>query len=407
MRANIELTILMPCLNEAETLAVCINKARSFLTEHCISGEILIADNGSTDGSQDIAKSLGARVVDVPERGYGAALIGGCNAACGKYIIMGDADDSYDFTNLMPFVERLRAGDDLVMGNRFKGGIKKGAMPPLHRYLGNPVLSGIGRIFFKVPIRDFHCGLRGYNVGRIRELDLRTTGMEYASEMVVQAAINKYKISEVPTTLSPDGRSRPPHLRSWRDGWRHLKFLLMYTTNWSFFVPGLFCFLAGLIASVTLIITPVRIGNIGFDVNTLVYMVVLLIMGVSIISCGVISNVYAIKSRFIPATRFIAIYDKITANSGSLMGTILIFAGLCGGIAGVLFWREHSFGVIDPRESLRIALPSLALIVIGVQCISTAFLIDIIRIKTRYTEDKMPNMKNRLIQEGLNSGKAL
>ena len=198
---HLEFTILMPCLNEAETLAVCINKARSFLTEHGISGEVLIADNGSTDGSQEIAKSLGARVVDVPERGYGAALTGGCNAAYGKYVIMGDADDSYDFTNLMPFVERLRAGDDLVMGNRFKGGIKKGAMPPLHRYLGNPVLSGLGRIFFKCPIRDFHCGLRGYNTERIRQLNLMTTGMEYASEMIVQATINGYKISEVPTTL--------------------------------------------------------------------------------------------------------------------------------------------------------------------------------------------------------------
>jgi glycosyltransferase involved in cell wall biosynthesis len=394
---NLEFTILMPCLNEAETLAVCINKARSFLTEHGISGEVLIADNGSTDGSQKIAKSLGARVVDVPERGYGAALIGGCNAAYGKYVIMGDADDSYDFTNLMPFVERLRAGDDLVMGNRFKGGIKKGAMPPLHRYLGNPVLSGLGRIFFRCPIRDFHCGLRGYNTERIRQLNLLTTGMEYASEMVVQATINRYKISEVPTTLSPDGRSRPPHLRSWRDGWRHLKFLLMYTPNWSFFVPGLFCFLAGLIASVTLIITPVKIGVIGFDVSTLVYMIVLLIMGVSIISCGVISKVYAIKSRFIPASRFIAVYDKITANSGALMGAVLIFTGLCGGVAGVLFWREHSFGAIDPRESLRIALPSLALIVIGVQVITTAFLMDIIRIKTRHSEEeKLSNGKNRV-----------
>jgi len=392
---GVEFTILMPCLNEAETLAVCVNKARSFLNANGVSGEILIADNGSIDGSQEIAKSLGARVVDVPERGYGAALIGGCNAAYGKYVIMGDADDSYDFTNLMPFVERLRAGDDLVMGNRFKGGIKKGAMPPLHRYLGNPVLSGIGRIFFKIPIGDFHCGLRGYNVERIRQLDLRTTGMEYASEMVVQAALNKYKISEVPTTLSLDGRSRPPHLRSWRDGWRHLKFLLMCTPNWSFFVPGMFCFLAGLIASVTLIITPVKIGGIWFDVNTLVYMIVMVIMGGNIISCGVISKVYAIKSRFIPASRFIAVYDKITANSGALMGAVLIFAGLCGGVAGVLFWSENSFGEFDTRESLRIALPSLALIVMGVQVISTAFLMDIIRIKTRYLErESLSNAKN-------------
>lgn len=222
-----ELTILMPCLNEAETIATCINKARSFLDAHNIDGEILIADNGSTDGSQKIATDQNARVVNISERGYGAALIGGCEAACGKYVIMGDADDSYDFTNLMPFLERLRAGDDLVVGNRFKGGIAKGAMPLLHRYFGNPILSWIGRLFFKCPIKDFHCGLRGYNTARMRELNLQTTGMEYASEMVVQAVINGYKISEVPTTLSPDGRSRRSHLRSWRDGWRHLKFLLI------------------------------------------------------------------------------------------------------------------------------------------------------------------------------------
>jgi len=392
---DVEFTILMPCLNEAETLAVCIGKAHTFLAEHCISGEVLIADNGSIDGSSRIAEECGARVVSVPEAGYGAALIGGCNAARGKYVIMGDADDSYDFSNLMPFVERLRAGDDLVMGNRFKGGIKKGAMPPLHRYLGNPVLSGIGKMLFKCPIGDFHCGLRGYNTTRILELGLQTTGMEYASEMVVQATINGYKISEVPTTLSPDGRTRPPHLRSWRDGWRHLKFLLMYAPNRLFFVSGLFCFLAGLMASVVLVITPVKIGEVTFDVNTLVYMIVLMIAGVNIISCGIIAKVYARKSRFIPVTRQLAIYENFTVNSGSLIGAALILLGLSGGAGGVWFWSQSEYGALNPQEVLRVTLPSLALIVIGIQVISTAFLLDIIRVKTRHISEIKDNTNGK------------
>lgn len=226
-----ELTILMPCLNESLTLATCINKAQIFLKENNIDGEILIADNGSTDGSQNIAINAGAKVVNIKEKGYGAALIGGCNNALGKYVIMGDSDDSYDFLNLMPFIEKLREGYDLVMGNRFKGGIEKGAMPPLHRYLGNPVLSTIGRILYKSPIKDWHCGLRGYNRESIQKLNLQTTGMEYASEMVVMATINKLKICEVPTTLKKDGRDRPPHLNSWSDGWRHLKYLVSHVNE--------------------------------------------------------------------------------------------------------------------------------------------------------------------------------
>lgn len=236
---TLELTILMPCLNEAETLAVCIRKAKEYLELSGVAGEVLIADNGSTDGSQEIARAGGARVVAVASRGYGAALLGGIDAAHGKYIIMGDADDSYDFTALQPFVDGLRKGADIVMGNRFKGGIAPGAMPMLHRYLGNPVLSGIGRLFFRIPIKDFHCGLRGFSRERIRELNLRTTGMEFASEMLVRAALAGYTVEEVPTTLKPDGRSRPPHLRTWRDGWRHLSFLLMYSPRWLFLYPGL------------------------------------------------------------------------------------------------------------------------------------------------------------------------
>ena len=223
----IELTILMPCLNEAETLEVCIQKARGYLERSGVAGEVLIADNGSTDGSQGIAERAGARVVRVPEKGYGHALLGGIRAARGRFVIMGDADDSYDFSKLDSFVEQLRAGADLVMGNRFAGGIEPGAMPALHKYIGNPVLSFIGRTFFSTRIRDFHCGLRGFNRERLLRLDLHTTGMEFASEVVVRSVMARYDVREVPTTLSKDGRSRPPHLRSFRDGWRHLRFLLL------------------------------------------------------------------------------------------------------------------------------------------------------------------------------------
>lgn len=378
---NIELTILMPCLNEAETLRTCIEKASRFLSVHGVSGEILIADNGSTDGSQQIAEECGARLVNIPVRGYGAALIGGCEAANGKYVIMGDADDSYDFSALMPFLERLRQGDALVMGNRFKGGIKKGAMPPLHRYLGNPVLSFIGRLFYPSSIGDFHCGLRGYNTEAMRDLHLNTTGMEYASEMVVKATLHGLAISEVPIILYPDGRSRPPHLRSWRDGWRHLKFLLMYSPNWLFFVPGGVCFILGLAFTLLLLPGPLVIGSVSFDVNTMVYMIVLMLAGYNIMTFGVIEKTYAIQTGFIPIDKHALFYNKINAENGTRAGAVMALLGIVTAIGAVIYWGSTSFGELNTRETLRMTLPSLALIVMGVQTILTSFLIDILRIK--------------------------
>ncbi|TVR00847.1 MAG: glycosyltransferase family 2 protein [Desulfovibrionales bacterium] len=290
----------MPCLDEAETLAVCIQKAQRFLEDNAVSGEVVIADNGSTDGSQDIARSHGARVVDVSERGYGSALMGGIKAACGKFVIMGDADDSYDFSSLMPFLLKLREGNELVMGNRFRGGIKPGAMPPLHRYLGNPVLTGIGRLFFKSPIGDFHCGLRGFSRSAILNLNLRTTGMEFASEMVVKATLNKLRIAEVPTTLSPDGRSRPPHLRSWRDGWRHLRFLLIYSPRWLFLYPGIGLFLLGAFGMLGLAFGPVRIGDLGLDIHSMLYASLFIMLGLQCISFAFFSKIYGISMEFLP-----------------------------------------------------------------------------------------------------------
>jgi len=378
---RLELTILMPCLNEAETLAVCIKKARSFLETHNIPGEVLIADNGSTDGSQQIAKECGARIIDVHERGYGAALIGGCNAAHGKFVIMGDADDSYDFTNLMPFLDRLRAGDDLVMGNRFKGGIQKGAMPPLHKYLGNPVLSGLGRLFFSCPIRDFHCGLRGYNTIRMRELDLRAIGMEYASEMVVQATLNGYKISEVPTTLFPDGRSRPPHLRSWRDGWRHLKFLLMHSPNWLFLYPGVVLVLTGFILGAIIVATPFNLFGIVLDINTLLYSAVMVIAGFNLISFHAFTKIYAINAKFIKVDNsFLA---RISMEKCAICGLIGIFTGVLMTVFAFILWGRNSFGELNPESFMRITIPAATFIVVGIQLLFTGFFIEILRIKIK------------------------
>jgi glycosyltransferase involved in cell wall biosynthesis len=375
---DIELTILMPCLNEAETLGICIEKAYSFLSKYKISGEVLVADNGSTDGSQQIAKDNFARIVDIPERGYGAALIGGCNAAYGKYVIMGDADDSYDFSDLMPFVERLRAGDDLVMGNRFKGGIKKGAMPPLHRYFGNPLLSGLGRIFFKNNIGDFHCGLRGYNTVRMRELGLRTTGMEYASEMVVQAVINGYKISEVPVILSPDGRSRAPHLRSWHDGWRHLKFLLIHSPNWLFLYPGLVFLFIGLVFCLLLEISPLNFNGVVFDINTLLYSAVMIIVGFNLILFHIFTKVYAIHSKFIKTKN--NFFVNINTEACVLSGLCIALLGMFITIMAFKFWSGLSFGELNPEFVFRITIPASVLIVLGVQIVFAGFLLDILRI---------------------------
>src|SRR6266705_273771 len=295
-----ELTILMPCLNEAATVGSCIAKARGFLERAGIAGEVLVADNGSDDGSRALAEAAGARVVEVAERGYGAALAGGITAARGRYVIIGDADDSYDFARLEGFVARLREGYPLVMGNRFHGGIGKGAMPLLHRYLGNPVLSFVGRLLFRAPVGDFHCGLRGFDRDAVRALDLRTRGMEFASELVVKAALAGWRIAEVPTTLQPDGRGRPPHLRSWRDGWRHLRFLLLFSPRWLFLYPGLTLFIVGSTLSTALYFSTLRIGGAGLDIHTLLVAGFLSLLGYQLVLFAVFTKIFAIREGFHP-----------------------------------------------------------------------------------------------------------
>ncbi len=381
---NFELTIVMPCLNEAETLATCIQKAQNFLADSKIHGEVLIADNGSTDGSRDLAAAHGARVVQIAARGYGAALIGGINAANGRFVIMGDADNSYDFSALQPFVERLRAGADLVMGNRFKGGIAPGAMPFLHKYLGTPVLNRLGQLFFNIEAGDFHCGLRGFNRDRILELNLRTTGMEFASEMVVRSALSGLRIDEVPTTLSPDGRSRPPHLRTWRDGWRHLSFLLMYSPKWLFLYPGLLLLVGGAAGAVLLLPGPIMIGNIGFDLHTFTVACIAILLGTQSISFAVIARQFATAHGLIPPSRrFASILDRLTLERLLIAGAAIVLMGIVGFVWCMAQWASVGFGPLQYANVMRILIISLTAIAIGFQLALAGFLSAIMAIPTR------------------------
>ncbi len=384
-RKDIELSIVMPCLNEAETLAICITKANNWLIQNNVIGEVVIGDNGSTDGSQKIATDLGARVINVPAKGYGSALMGAIEASYGKYVIMGDSDDSYDFGNLTLFVQELRNGHDLVMGNRFKGGVAKGAMPFLHRYLGNPVLSFIGRLFFGSKARDFHCGLRGFRQDIVSVLNLRTTGMEFASEMVVKATIFNLKITEVATTLSPDGRSRPPHLRTWRDGWRHLRFLLIYSPRWLFLIPGVFLMLFGFILSVLIIQKPFEIiGNINLDTNTLLYAGAFMIVGFQAFIFGIFTRAYAVQAGFLPQNdQLIKWLDIVSLEKGLIAGLIIFFAGIFGTIHSLTLWNEVHFGRLDYPSILRIVIPSVVAIILGLQTILSSFFISVLNVNKK------------------------
>ena len=377
--AAIELSIVMPCLNEAETLAVCVKKAKAFLADHGLTGEVIVADNGSTDGSQQIANALGARIVHVPARGYGAALIGGIEAARGKFVAMGDADDSYDFGGLMPFVEQLREGADLVMGNRFQGGIAPGAMPPLHRYLGNPVLSFLGQIFFKIPVGDFHCGLRAFNRESIRELGLTTPGMEFASEMVVKAAIEKLDIREVPTTLQPDGRSRPPHLRTWRDGWRHLRFLLIFAPKFLFLYPGVALTLAGLAGVLGLVAGDVTIGGVEFGVHTMIFAAMAVLMGSQLIGLSVMARRYGTIAGMWPESGLMRrVRNWFSVERACILGGLMLTAGIGGAVAATAIWASSGFGDLNPAALMRLTIPSMLLGCIGLQMVVTAFFIGLL-----------------------------
>ena len=377
--AEIELTVVMPCLNEARTLAACVDRATSAFAQHGIQGEVVVADNGSTDGSQDIARAHGARVVDVRQKGYGAALLGGIAAARGKYVLMGDSDMSYDFAEAPRFLERLRAGDELVMGNRFQGGIQPGAMPFLHKYLGNPVLSFIGRLFFKAPVGDFHCGLRGFSKAAIERLELSCTGMEFASEMVVKATLHELRIAEVPATLSPDQRGRPPHLRTWRDGWRHLRFLLLYSPRWLFLYPGLALMIVGALLHALLLPGPRTFGGVTLDVHTLVYAGALILVGYQAVTFAVFSKIYAITHGLLPRSpKQERVFETVTLETGVVVGLALLVAGVAGTVVAVAGWSRLGFGAYDPQTAMRVVVPSVVLLALGSQTIFSSFLLSLL-----------------------------
>jgi hypothetical protein len=372
----LELTILMPCLNEAETIEVCVRKAMGFLKRSGIAGEVLVADNGSTDGSQAMAEALGARVVAVPEKGYGAALMGGIADARGRFIIMGDADDSYDFENLDGMVEHLRGGADLVMGNRFKGGIAKGAMPPLHRWLGNPVLSFIGRLFYSIPVGDFHCGLRGFSRQSILDLRLQSPGMEFASEMVVKASLNGLRIEETPATLKPDGRSRAPHLKTWRDGWRHLRFLLLHSPRWLFIYPGLLLITVGLIGSAVLAAHSVRITpRIELDIHSLVVACFSILIGVQLVMFGALARRYQmIEGVLPPAANFQKFLLGLSLEPILQAALVIFLAGAAGAGWAVVHWASSGFGPIHYNVVMRVLVIALTAVAVAIQLAASGFL---------------------------------
>jgi glycosyltransferase involved in cell wall biosynthesis len=383
-REGVELSVVMPCLNEAATVGICVKKAIDALERHGIRGEVVIADNGSTDGSQQIALDAGARVVPVERRGYGSALQSGIAAARGRFVLMGDADDTYDFSQLDEFVAKLREGFDLVMGNRFQGKILPGAMPALHRYLGNPVLTGLGRLFFKSPVGDFHCGLRAFRKDAIERLGLRTLGMEFASEMIVKAAAFGLRVTEIPTTLAPDRRDRPPHLRTWRDGWRHLRFLLLYSPRWLFLYPGIALVASGLALSAWLLPGPRRVGGVVLDVHTLLFGAMAILIGFQSIVFAAFTKIFAISEGLLPEDpRLARVFRYVTLEVGLAAGVLLIVAGTGAWVLGLEYWRARQYGPLDVERSLRIVIPGVVCFTVGFQVILSSFYLSVLGMSRR------------------------
>jgi len=376
----------MPCLNEAETLARCIEKAKIGIQKSGVRGEIVVADNGSEDGSVEIAEKSGARVIQVKEKGYGSALRGGIQAASGKWIIMGDADDSYDFSEITGFVEKFQKGFDLVMGCRLPSGggkILPGAMPWKNRRIGNPVLSFIGRLFFKCPARDFHCGLRGFTKVAFLKMDLKTTGMEFASEMVIKSTFQKLKIAGVPITLHPDGRSRPPHLKPWRDGWRHLRFMLLFSPRWLFLAPGIILSAVGILFAAALSLENINIGGVAFDVGTLAVACMTVIIGFQLVAFAFFTKVFAIAEGLLPDDPvFSRAFKFFNLEKGILLGLVVLLAGIILSARAAWIWRQAGFGELSPEENLRRLIPAATLIVLGVQCVFSSFFMSALGLKT-------------------------
>ena len=385
--ASLELSVVMPCLNEADTLAICIDKARRAMESHGIAGEVVVADNGSTDGSQEIARAHGARVVPVAERGYGAALMGGIAAARGTFVIMGDADDSYDFAEIPRILDKLREGHDLVQGCRLERGggrVMPGAMPFLHRWWGNPMFSWMARLWFRAPIHDIHCGMRGFRREAWHRLDQRCTGMEFASEMVIKASLHRLRIAEVPIVLHPDGRkAHPPHLRTFRDGWRHLRFFLMFSPRWLFLLPGALLVLLGL-AGYGIGMPGLTIGGVGFDVHTLLFASLAIIAGYQAVMFAVFTKVFAIGEGLLPKDeRLGRMFEVVTLERGVVAGAVTLVAGLALLGAAVLYWRSLGFGALDYRVTMRWVIPGVTLAALGIQTIFSSFFLSILGMSRR------------------------
>ena len=386
-----EITILMPCLNEEATLGVCINKAKQAITDNHLDAEILVSDNGSTDNSIMIANSHNVRVISVKEKGYGNALRSGIVHAQGKYIIMADSDDSYDFHYLLPFVVKLREDNDLVMGNRFLGGIEPNAMPFLHKYLGNPVLSFIGRLFFDIPIGDFHCGFRGFNRKSMLKNNLFTTGMEFASEMVIKSALNKQRIVEIPVRLYKDGRLGSSHLRTWHDGWRHLRFLLLFSPSWLFLYPGAAMVFLGVLITAVLLPRPLQIGHVRFDVHTMLYSASLIVIGAQMITFYYFSKLFAMKEGLHSNKKWLNRFNEyFSLEKGLILGGLLVLVGVVLSLYSVDLWTNKSFGNLQPSKMLRIIIPSVTCLMLGIQLIFNSFFVSILNLNIRHTN---PDLK--------------
>jgi glycosyltransferase involved in cell wall biosynthesis len=400
MTEEVELSVVLPCLNESETLATCIRKAQRSFSDIGVVGEVVVADNGSADGSPQIAQALGAQVVHVPTRGYGAALRAGIAAAHGCYVIMADADDSYALDDLEPYLTSLRGGADVVMGNRFSGGIEPGAMPALHRYLGNPVLSFLGRLFYRVPIGDFHCGMRGLRRDRVLALGLQTTGMEFASEMVIRASLRGLTITEVPTRLRPDGRSRPPHLQTWRDGWRHLRFLLAFCPRWLFLYPAGVLLLGGSAAMALLSFGPVSVGRVTFDVQTLLAAATAVIVGLQMAGLALVSRAYAARIGILPENRRLErLLDRFTLEWGLIVGTVMGVAGVACYVVATLRWRDEGFGTLA-IETIRLPLGGSLLAVAGTQMVLISFMLSLTALGEGATDAARSPLSGRFVANG-------
>ena len=376
---DVELSIVIPCLNESRTLAGCIEQAENAIRQMGIRGEIIVADNGSTDGSQAIAADHGARVVPVETKGYGSAVRGGVAQAKGRYIVTGDADGSHDFAGTGPFFDRLMQGYDLVVGNRFQGGIRPGAMRPLHRFVGNPLLSWLGRLFFGSPVGDFHCGMRGFRKDAIERIGLRTTGFELCSEMVVKATLFGLRVGEVPITVFPEGRLTQPHLRTWRDGWRHLRFLLLYSPRWLFLYPGMALLVLGTALGAWLLPGPKVVGGLRLANGTLLFAAMSLLVGFEAVCFAVYTKVFAISEGLLPEDPLLSrALRHIKLETGLIVGALLVLAGTAVWGAGFGYSWSHNFGPPSPDRLLRIVTAGLVAITLGVQTILASFFLSVL-----------------------------